>query len=517
MPSVIRDLPNGNEPYEVRPPEYEYPFLNQGDPWSFIVTRYYKQTITGYNADRLASKYLPGVEQDRVHNEAYMVNESVPSRTSTAMVAFTRSFARVPRQQVIPSSMYVTKPPITGTLPQNIGASVVIQPDTTVAQYNIYDRIEATSDSGLPTISYPTGGTYTITVAGDTTAAIAYNASAATVKTALELLTSVSERGGVDVTGTYNSVAGFTIALKQWGVSPVTETFDISGLTVTPGTFKTGGASFISYDTCSYRCNTANPDTFTGGNFTASLFGQTTAAIAYNASTATVQAAFNALSGFSATIAIPTTGAYTKPLSNDASSIDFYATVALATASATSSLTPTGSTVTLAASTTAPTYAYTVTFSTGALNTRTVITTTAHGITAADDIYVKQGTTYREIDTGSFSVISTTGITFTSASGAVFSSTDTITEIGRLNSTYAAGAKLTRIKRVTDFYLPAVTPGIATADDIPLPTYQGDPATLLEAIFANETDINYEVGELGRWRDTPILSRTTTTINAATL
>ena len=46
----------------------------------------------------------------------------------------------------------------------------------------------------------PTGGTFTLTFGGQTTAAIAYNASAATVETALEALSSIGS-GNVSCTG----------------------------------------------------------------------------------------------------------------------------------------------------------------------------------------------------------------------------------------------------------------------------------------------------------------------------
>lgn len=55
---------------------------------------------------------------------------------------------------------------------------------------------------GLGTVgAAPTLGTYTLTFGGDTTAAIAYNATAAQVAAALNLLASITSAGGVSVTG----------------------------------------------------------------------------------------------------------------------------------------------------------------------------------------------------------------------------------------------------------------------------------------------------------------------------
>lgn len=60
-----------------------------------------------------------------------------------------------------------------------------------------------------------TGGTFTITYGGDTTSAIAYNATAATVQTALNDLASITSAGGVTVTQTGTA---FRVAFVSDGV-----------------------------------------------------------------------------------------------------------------------------------------------------------------------------------------------------------------------------------------------------------------------------------------------------------
>jgi hypothetical protein len=70
-------------------------------------------------------------------------------------------------------------------------------------------------------------------------------------------------------------------------------------------------------------------------------------------------------------------------------------------------------------------------------------------------------------------------------------------------------------KRISEFYLPGITTGITTADDISIPVNQGDGSILLLSIFAGTGSLNLSVGELTQWRDGPILSLTKTTINAA--
>ncbi len=95
----------------------------------------------------------------------------------------------------------------------------------------------------------PTGGTFTLTFGGQTTAPIAYNASAATVQAALELLTSIGSGNvlggggplpGVAVTITFkNALGAFDQALMTANSSGLTGG---SSPTVTP-TETTPGAS----------------------------------------------------------------------------------------------------------------------------------------------------------------------------------------------------------------------------------------------------------------------------------
>lgn len=65
---------------------------------------------------------------------------------------------------------------------------------------SFYDAVAGQDSSQTVTISNSTGGTFTLTFDGQTTAAIAYNASAAAVQSALEALSSIGV-GNVSVTG----------------------------------------------------------------------------------------------------------------------------------------------------------------------------------------------------------------------------------------------------------------------------------------------------------------------------
>lgn len=93
----------------------------------------------------------------------------------------------------------------------------------------------------------PTGGTFTLSFDGDTTAGIAYNAAASAVKTALAALDSVGGAGNVDVTGSTSGPWTVTFKGDLAGTDVPEMTGDGTGLTggtsptvtvatVTPGT-----------------------------------------------------------------------------------------------------------------------------------------------------------------------------------------------------------------------------------------------------------------------------------------
>lgn len=122
-----------------------------------------------------------------------------------------------------------------------------------------------------------TGGTFTLTYAGQTTGNIAYNASAATVDAALEALSNIGA-GDVTTTGSDGGpwTVEFTGALAATDVVPL-----------------------IGDDTLLTATNEEQIITLasaTGGTFTLSFGGQTTSGIAYNAAAGTVETALEGLS-----------------------------------------------------------------------------------------------------------------------------------------------------------------------------------------------------------------------------
>lgn len=133
-----------------------------------------------------------------------------------------------------------------------------------------------TLDTGV----YATGGTFTITYAGQTTGAIAYNASAATILTALEALSNI-EAGHVSVSGTLNTGITITFGAVVTITASVAETVQGSA-----------GPATDEIQTVSLGVD----QVATGGTFTLTYSGQTTSAIAYGASAATIQTALEALS-----------------------------------------------------------------------------------------------------------------------------------------------------------------------------------------------------------------------------
>lgn len=393
-------------PVPVGARRFEYPFLKNGDRVSAVFEEEYWQKFSTYFPE---NQPIPHSEL----RDFYLINESIPVEFMAGLVRFTRTFARIPVQQSVPSSLFVTKPDISsigGADSGNVGdftAAVTEGNDNgpgyvyggySFASPNAYTRVPGSS-----LVTEASGGTFTLTYKGDTTGSLNYNDSGATIAAALNAL-------------------GDVIA---------------DGLTFT-------AESGIS-----------------------------------TSSTATLQLTLTA-------------GTTTSPVTMDASSLD------------------------PAASRTAFTWMIHATLQTIFIGAR--VTLASHGFDAGENLLVyganelagEGGVTFELLPPSTlWSVIDSNTIAFAPIRGA-----HARTIFGQEAFGYTPGTVLTRCKRVSDFYLPGVSVGIATADDIPLPTFQGDAATLLAAILAGSTSINYEVGELTQWRDSPILMRTVTTINA---
>jgi len=537
---------------------------------------------------------------------AFLAVETEPdaSTTDKGFSQWSRLYARIPKQLTVPTSFAITKPdPDLASYPGVLGDFRIIQPDTTLLQYDAYAATTVTSDSGVPGF-YPTGGTYTITFDGDTTGNLNYNDSSATVQTALNALASVTDRGGLTVSGTYNSAGGFSITFNSYsaltlGTGSLTSsvtlsttistanggynqtariyagdidaatpsvntsslanvasatatqtyrklTYDIQGqasLYIYTGTFTitaygqttaaipytVSQSNIESYITASLtnlvakgtlsitltRTGTTatdyilieitvTPTAITGGTYTISIFGQTTAAINYNASLASIKSALDALSEVSDRGLSFVTGAgYASGEINVV--VSFYNS---GFTGAAGFLTPSGSTITPAI-TDGIGRLQTITFSASS-STRTIYAA-SHGCAQASTIYLKSaaGTYYVGIATAKFIVQDANTIVLLIASADAYASATTISEVGpRTKQSYTPGTSTVRASRVTNFYLPGVTTGITTAADIPVVTSEGDGAAILQAIFALSDDaFVVSAGDLSYWLNTPILAQ----------
>jgi hypothetical protein len=117
-----------------------------------------------------------------------------------------------------------------------------------VASTTLWGPYSGTTDEkqSVTVTGAPTGGTYTLTYSGQTTAAIAYNATAAAVQTALAALSNIGA-GNVLVTGANGGpyTVAFVGTLANTDVAQMTATASLTGGTspgVTIATTTAGGA-----------------------------------------------------------------------------------------------------------------------------------------------------------------------------------------------------------------------------------------------------------------------------------
>ena len=580
------------------------------------------------NATATRSVTVPDVDQD--DPLSFLVQESEPDGVAPA--SWKRVYARMPKTQLVPSSMGITKPtPSNGTdFPQINGAYMVFRPDSTLAKYDAYKRVAITSDSGAPASFYPTGGTYTLSFEGQTTASINYNDTNSTVQTRLNALSKVTDRGSVTVTGSYNSTGGLiatfgtistgsistsltpsstTNALTASNngytqavsiVSPLSCTMPTQGATnenvsniitdsgtpaMSRGTYTINGQYGVSYLFFALNSSTFNiiggtykvtvqsslgtattgdlpynatfddiktainalgvglfevngyyyPDKtapsaycqyqdgngvyhwgivffiypvktpITAGTYTISLLSQTTANIAYNASTSDIQAAINLLSNVTTRGGITVSG---TALATDATSITFSINFANNTITGTSSLTPSG--------------VITVnTASSGRVQDIHPLSTATRTIYAASHGAVNGGAIFLTDGTNNYSGITrytvndANTLTLTPLPSDAWGTGATLTYGGgRTKQNYQPGGATIRCNKQTSFFMPGYTEGISAASDIPIPENQGDQASFLAAAYSGSSVINYAVGDLVPYQ-WPILSLTTTQINAS--
>lgn len=601
-------------PLRVHTSPRSYPFAANGD----LTTAVY--VVTFLVAPGAWAPTARGTV-DPLNAGFYLIEETEPDAPRDAAAArFTRAYGNIPLTQIVRGSIKLSKPSLSGTFPQAKGDFRIFQPDETLEQFDAYvarEVLNAGASGGFG----PSGGTYTISFLGNTTGALAYNAAASTVQTALNLLTPISDRGNVTISGTYNT--GFAIAFNTYAQitiddasltgGPLTKaqqvtnsgyaqvvgsykgafwtdrwneiTLDISGVTytgaetyglvptcfandpgdntrqtagiayyieanpgrITGGTFRIvlpeGTTAPISVDATFAEVTTAMDAVVagryvasavvagqgstlsfengvggrvlefyidwqrsapTGGTFTLTAFSQTTAALAYNATASDVQTALNGLSQVANKGNCVVTGnlkdGFAIAFSNPAFTVDV------------TSLTPSGSTAAVSITDSDIGRLQSIIFA-GTLAFRDVYSPN-HGISNGGVIYIKDSTTYYG-GISRYLVVDANTVRLTLLYGDAYVVASPITEIGpRTRAAYKPGSSTVRCRRITDYYLPGVTTGITTADDIPLPINQADATALLLAILAGAGAINVEVGDIFTYRESPILGLTRTEVDA---
>ncbi len=593
---------------------YEYPFRQNGDLSHKTYDAIYVVSIDSYSPTAIGT-----VDPELAGH--YLLAESRPEIMQGKLCTFRRTYGNIPAEQEVPTSIVLALPALGDTFPLAYGAFRVSQPDSTVPRFNVYRMQSVTSDSGAPGF-YPTGGTYTLTFAGDTTGALNYNDSAGTVQTALNALTSISNRGGVVVTGSYNSAGGLVITFNDYAQitiatgsltggtvssavaktnngysqsaqagligTPSAITSNVASLTANGGTITfegdysdsthlpvtgmrrcyiqpvggyyrlTGGTYTLTINGVTTGAINYNADgvdiqaaldlvapglyrvapwptpasyaagyvdsgsssaiffaiyflggAATGGTFTLTVGADTTAAIAYNASAATVETALELLASVTARGGCSVSGTlvdgYTITFSN----------AALTASSA--SLTPVGALVTPSLTDTGIGRLHKLTFTNNSVTRDLYVA--GHGIAEGEAIYIKlaSGATYYSEITN-YSIPDANTIRLNLSPSDAYASVTTIAECGRRTRLgYTVGAATVPARRVTSYYLPGVTSGITTADDIPIPVNQSDGPNLIEAIFAGTGTINWQVGELTQYLNSSILSLTTLVFDSADL
>lgn len=181
-----------------------------------------------------------------------------------------------------------------GALGQQIIDSAFLQiasPDLTVVNLDTDQEGSATAVNEIQTVRIngaPTGGTFTLSFQGQTTAGIAFDASAAIVEAALEALSNID-----DVTV---SKSGTTYTITFGGTLAGTDVGQLTG----SASSLTGGA--VSVATTQEAIATENEvqriafsQTPSGGTFTLTWNAETTAAIDYDATASEVQTALEGL------------------------------------------------------------------------------------------------------------------------------------------------------------------------------------------------------------------------------
>lgn len=476
---------------------------------------------------------------------AFLVDEEPPDQSGleVGVAQWSRQYARVSKETVVPSSIIVSRPSpsISGTSGISYGMFFTRSSENEV-NYDVYSETDVSFDSGAPSFAL-TGGSYEIYFDGATSATIAYNATAGVIQSVLNAMPSVSTRGGVAVTGSATSTIGFTINFSSTINSNIV-TADLTDITTDGGT----AHLFIVPAWYNIVDGSAGQQTFwirayddygmyniTGGTYTLTLLGQTTSAISFDADATTIAAALNAIPNVAKTgTIILYDSPYGPPglVTNSERGVPIKMIAVryrldLPLFTGRGDLIPQSPITLVFGYDTIVTYlTYTLQLLAGSASR--FINAQSHGVVGGDTIFLGESiamatpstpatpstyyiSTYA-IGITAFSVIDSNTIQLLGGQLDDWMSAATITSVGFLGAQdYIDGPINVRCSKITDYYLPGYTVGIESAADISLAPSQNDGSEFFAALMNGNT-INYVVGEIGVWKG-PILYATKVTID----
>lgn len=321
----------------------DYPFSNDGDLASYTYRRNYLVRAASYTPAAIGS-----VDPDEAGS--YLLAETPPDRTRAPIAQIERTYGRIPASRLVYGAITYALPQI--QVPSGTSSSFprgfdffngrAYQPFEISSTTHLYTRRNVTADTGRPADA--SGGTFTITFNGQTTSALAYNATAATIQNAINALSSVSTPwSSFAVSSTaIPAASSFQALVANQNPAALVNTSSIivsAGATITPfpvdesmqgtrvainirsyfaagnpapaitanlsGLTATGNGSLINSnsvkgDTALVVIGVTAYPTTISGTYTLTVGANTTVPLAYNATAAEVLAALNALASVQA-------------------------------------------------------------------------------------------------------------------------------------------------------------------------------------------------------------------------
>lgn len=464
---------------------------------------------------------------------SFLVSETPPEQSTLELgvAQWQRGFARVSKQTNVPSSIVVSKPTPLGEGPYILGNNLFFhQPEETVNTYDLYSVVDVDQDYGVPQFEI-SAGTYTLTVGAYTTASLAYNATAGDVQSALNAIPSVVSAGLATVSGSATVGAGFHVV---FGASATYGLFTASLGALSPPPLALvvqGGQGQVVSNKQPYR----NYETalnqgakITAGTYSLTYEGSTTTALSFDATSAQIGAALNALASIQAIGGITMYDGPSGASGYDAVAgvirIGFYFSTPTITGDV-SLLEPPP--VTLVVTVDPELYGRTQDVFLAAGNNYRYLNAPGHGVYTGDTIFLAGSyvsstsptTAYAStyfVPVTNFTVSDENNIRLQGTPLDEYMTTATISHVGRRQfSNYSPGQQNVRCNKITSYYLPGYTYGIDTAADIPVANPEDDGQPFFDAMIA-AGDIDYSVGEIGVWRG-PILYQSTITVQAEDL